>query len=135
MQKSLRLPEIHVATARLNECAHIVSDDRRLPYATRLGIVRLGADTLEQSVPHGRDRAPSARDFMSTPTPLLSVRDLSVAFRHGPREVVAVDRVSFDIAKGETVALVGNPAPANRSRRSRSSSCCPIRRRVIPPAP
>ncbi|MGN6570198.1 MAG: ABC transporter ATP-binding protein [Pseudolabrys sp.] len=39
--------------------------------------------------------------------PLLSVRDLSVAFGHGPREVLAVDRVSFDIGKGETVALVG----------------------------
>ncbi len=43
---------------------------------------------------------------MST-TPLLSVRDLSVAFRQGAREVVAVDRVSFEIRKGETVALVG----------------------------
>jgi len=39
--------------------------------------------------------------------PLLSVRDLSVAFGHGAREVLAVDRVSFDIGKGETVALVG----------------------------
>jgi len=39
--------------------------------------------------------------------PLLSVRDLSVAFGQGPREVLAVDRVSFDIGKGETVALVG----------------------------
>ena len=38
---------------------------------------------------------------------LLSVRDLSVAFGHGAREVLAVDRVSFDIGKGETVALVG----------------------------
>src|SRR6201993_715992 len=38
---------------------------------------------------------------------LLSVRDLSVAFRSGGRETLAVDRVSFDIAKGETVALVG----------------------------
>src|SRR5213075_475308 len=38
---------------------------------------------------------------------LLSVRDLSVAFRQGPRQLLAVDRVSFDIAKGETVALVG----------------------------
>jgi microcin C transport system ATP-binding protein len=39
--------------------------------------------------------------------PLLSVRDLSVAFAQGGREMLAVDRVSFDIGKGETVALVG----------------------------
>ena len=39
--------------------------------------------------------------------PLLSVKDLSVAFGVGSREVLAVDRVSFDIGKGETVALVG----------------------------
>ena len=38
---------------------------------------------------------------------LLSIRDLSVAFGTGVREVLAVDRVSFDIGKGETVALVG----------------------------
>jgi microcin C transport system ATP-binding protein len=38
---------------------------------------------------------------------LLSVRDLSIAFGQGKRETLAVDRVSFDIAKGETVALVG----------------------------
>ena len=39
--------------------------------------------------------------------PLLSVRDLSVAFVQDGRETLAVDRVSFDIRKGETVALVG----------------------------
>jgi len=42
-----------------------------------------------------------------TGEPLLSVRDLSVAFRAGGRETLAVDRVSFDIGKSETVALVG----------------------------
>ena len=39
--------------------------------------------------------------------PLLSVRDLSVAFHQGNAETLAVDRVSFDIAPGEVVALVG----------------------------
>jgi microcin C transport system ATP-binding protein len=39
--------------------------------------------------------------------PLLSVRDLSVAFGQGGRELLAVDRVSFDVGKSETVALVG----------------------------
>ncbi|MGB3810935.1 MAG: ATP-binding cassette domain-containing protein, partial [Parvibaculum sp.] len=39
--------------------------------------------------------------------PLLEVKDLSVAFRVEGREVLAVDRVSFDIKPGETVALVG----------------------------
>ena len=39
--------------------------------------------------------------------PLLSVRDLSVTFTQGGRTSTAVDHISFDIAKGETVALVG----------------------------
>ena len=38
---------------------------------------------------------------------LLEVKDLSVAFRQGETEVLAVDRISFNIAKGETVAIVG----------------------------
>ncbi|MGU3540767.1 ABC transporter ATP-binding protein [Methylobacterium sp. A54F] len=41
------------------------------------------------------------------PEPLLSVEDLSVAFRGGGGETLAVDRVSFTIAPGETLALVG----------------------------
>jgi len=40
-------------------------------------------------------------------TPLLSVRDLSVAFTQGGEESLAVDRVSFDIERGKTLALVG----------------------------
>ncbi|MEP9379620.1 ABC transporter ATP-binding protein [Aquabacter sp. CN5-332] len=46
---------------------------------------------------------------MSTqsPSPLLSVQDLSVAFRRVEGQAVAVDRVSFDVMPGETVALVG----------------------------
>ncbi len=42
-----------------------------------------------------------------TADPLLSIRDLSVTFRHGGQETLAVDRVSFDVGRGETVALVG----------------------------
>ncbi|WP_182418018.1 ABC transporter ATP-binding protein [Bartonella sp. HY038] len=40
-------------------------------------------------------------------TPLLSVRDLSVAFRQDGEEKLSVKNVSFDILPGETVALVG----------------------------
>jgi microcin C transport system ATP-binding protein len=42
-----------------------------------------------------------------TPSPLLSVQDLSVAFRQGGAETLAVDRISFDLARGETLAIVG----------------------------
>jgi microcin C transport system ATP-binding protein len=42
-----------------------------------------------------------------TQAPLLCVEDLSVAFRQGGRETLAVDHVSFSIAKGQTLALVG----------------------------
>jgi microcin C transport system ATP-binding protein len=39
--------------------------------------------------------------------PLLSVRDLSIAFRQGGKETLAVDRISFELKKGETLAIVG----------------------------
>ena len=39
--------------------------------------------------------------------PLLSVRDLSVAFSQGGKVTLAVDHVSFDLRLGETLALVG----------------------------
>jgi microcin C transport system ATP-binding protein len=39
--------------------------------------------------------------------PLLDVRDLSVAFHQDGQTTLAVDRVSFTLAKGETLAIVG----------------------------
>jgi microcin C transport system ATP-binding protein len=43
---------------------------------------------------------------MSVP-PLLSVKDLSIAFTQAGRTTLAVDRISFDVKPRETVALVG----------------------------
>ena len=43
----------------------------------------------------------------TTSDKLLAVRNLSVAFHQGERQLLAVDRISFDVKKGETVALVG----------------------------
>lgn len=46
-RKSLRLPDaIHVASARRAGCAHIVSDDRRLPFAPGVEVVRLGPHAI-----------------------------------------------------------------------------------------
>ncbi|WP_417409080.1 ABC transporter ATP-binding protein [Hoeflea sp.] len=42
-----------------------------------------------------------------TSEPLLSVRDLSVEFHQAGESQTAVDHISFDIKRGETVALVG----------------------------
>jgi microcin C transport system ATP-binding protein len=44
---------------------------------------------------------------MASSTPLLDVRDLSVAFRSEGEPVLAVDHVSFTLERGETLALVG----------------------------
>jgi len=52
-------------------------------------------------------REKPAPDTLMTDELCLSVRDLSIAFRSGGRETLAVDRVSFDIIKGECLALVG----------------------------
>jgi len=42
-----------------------------------------------------------------TPFPLLKITNLSVVFAQGEQTTLAVDHVSFEIAKGETLALVG----------------------------
>jgi ABC-type transport system involved in cytochrome bd biosynthesis fused ATPase/permease subunit len=59
-------------------------------------------DAGDAIVPASRSRGRRLNE-----TPLLSVQDLSVAFAQGGQTTLAVDRISFDIAKGETVALVG----------------------------
>ncbi len=46
-------------------------------------------------------------DTPGTAAPLLDVRDLSVSFLQGGRETLAVDRVSFSLERGKTLALVG----------------------------
>lgn len=43
----------------------------------------------------------------SSPQLLLEVKDLSVCFGKGPQEITAVNHVSFEINRGETLALVG----------------------------
>src|SRR5215207_2541387 len=42
-----------------------------------------------------------------TTEPMLTVKDLAIAFSAGERTTLAVDRISFSIRKGETLALVG----------------------------
>jgi microcin C transport system ATP-binding protein len=39
--------------------------------------------------------------------PLLDVRDLSISFSQGRQETLAVDRVSFSLQRGRTLAIVG----------------------------
>ncbi|MFG2653341.1 ATP-binding cassette domain-containing protein [Streptomyces sp. NPDC048436] len=58
---------------------------------------------------------------MSRPIPLLDVRGLVV--RYG--EVLAVDRVSFDVAAGETVALIG---PSGCGKSSTAAGVLQLRR-------
>src|SRR6185503_10364839 len=89
-----------VALAGQGQCAGAVAGPHRLLLHRRHAVA---SDLHRRS---GARRLRSAKDVPMS-EPLLSVRELSVAFGQGAREVLAVDRVSFDIAKGETVALVG----------------------------
>ena len=67
---------------------------------------------------------------MSEKEILMSVRDLSKEYpAPGKKTVRAVSGVSFEIYKGETLALVGNTAAGNQLWRGPLSACC-----RLPPA-
>ncbi|MGL1832233.1 ABC transporter ATP-binding protein [Rhodocyclaceae bacterium SMB388] len=53
------------------------------------------------------DRAAVAITQSAAPTPLLSVRNLRIEFPHRRGTLVAIDDVSFDIARGEVLGVVG----------------------------
>jgi len=55
--------------------------------------------------PHTSPAAQQEPDTVNTP--LLSIKDLSVAFHQASNSVTVVDKISFDIAHNETLALVG----------------------------
>jgi len=69
----------------------------------RRSAIRPAADAMTTAA----DDVPDETVLPADETALLSVRDLTVAFGAGENEVVVLDRVGFDIRKGETVGLVG----------------------------
>ncbi|WP_426187179.1 dipeptide/oligopeptide/nickel ABC transporter permease/ATP-binding protein [Microbacterium sp. TWP3-1-2b2] len=70
---------------------------------TRSPVIRPAAEVMTPAA----DAVPDETVMPADETALLSVRDLTVAFGAGENEVVVLDRVGFDIRKGETVGLVG----------------------------
>ena len=63
-------------------------------------------------------------------TPLLSVRNLGVDFRQGGNVTVAVEGASFDIGRGETVALVGESGSGKSVTALSVMHSCRLRRRI-----
>ena len=81
-----------------------------VPRRTRLHLARrVAARGPRPEVPAMSERGGSRRERA-----LLAVEDLSVVFTRRGRDVRAVDGVSFSIAAGETLGLVGESGPASR---------------------
>lgn len=59
----------------------------------------------------------------------LCVRDLEVIYTSGKKTVQAVNRVSFDLQKGETLALVGETGAGKTTIAKAFLGFCSIRRR------
>lgn len=58
----------------------------------------------------------------STNGNLLEVRNLRTYFDTEDGEVKAVDGITFQLQRGETLGIVGSRVPASRSRTSPSSA-------------
>ena len=111
-----RLPRLRPA-ARLAVARRTVvaGQDQHPGAVARACRLLLGRDHAVAADLHRRGGARRLRSAQDVPVscmdmttePLLTVKDLSIAFSAGERTTLAVDRISFSIRKGETLALVG----------------------------
>ncbi|MEM5401026.1 ABC transporter ATP-binding protein [Paraburkholderia unamae] len=92
--------DLHYRSWTLPEIRHTASADRANRADEEAGFV-----VVPRKVPERTASSLQATDAV----PLLAVRDLRVAYpqRHGAPALHAVDGVSFDIGRGESVGLVG----------------------------
>ncbi|CAD6528580.1 Glutathione import ATP-binding protein GsiA [Paraburkholderia hiiakae] len=98
LNASLNLADdLHYRSWTLPEIRHTVTEDRA---GEEGGFVVVPRKVPERAAPGAREAAAA---------PLLAVRDLRVAYpqRHGAPPLHAVDGVSFEIGRGESVGLVG----------------------------
>ena len=68
---------------------------------------------------------PPVAPRVPVPDVLLDVDDLVVQFRTHDGTIHAVNGISFQLARGERLGLVGESGVARASPTWRSSGCCP----------